>query len=143
MVPEIICEHLLHRAGRFMDSDNCDTINGSVLGFITVVYEKFSIITEKEGMCDHNNSPEIMLGRSELCWHILSLNKDGGDNHKCFCIKVYSGGSKGGPEEGVPNSFNSMQFWGKFAKSYVGAPSSGKSWIRHWCIIVHFSQQLM
>ena len=37
-----------------------------------------------------------------------------------------------------PNSFNFMQFLGKFGKSYVGAPpwrvgapSSGKSWIRH------------
>ena len=35
-------------------------------------------------MCDHNNSPENILGRSEL-----SLNKDGCDNDKCFCIKVY------------------------------------------------------
>ena len=38
-----------------------------------------------------------------------------------------------------PNSFNFMQFWGKFGKIVcwcppwrVGAPSSGKSWIRHW-----------
>ena len=39
---------------------------------------------------------------------------------------------------GGPNSFNFMQFWKNLAKSYVGAPprvgapSSGKSWIRHW-----------
>ena len=32
---------------------------------------------------------------------------------------------------GGPNSFNFMQFWENFAKSYVGNPSSGKSWIRH------------
>ena len=38
-----------------------------------------------------------------------------------------------------PNSFNFMQFLGKFGKIVcwrtpwgVGAPSSGKSWIRHW-----------
>ena len=30
-----------------------------------------------------------------------------------------------------PNSFNFMQFLGNLAKSYVGAPSSGESWIRH------------
>ena len=26
----------------------------------------------------------------------------------------------------------SCSFWENLAKSYVGAPSSGKSWIRHW-----------
>ena len=53
-----------------------------------------------------------------------------------------SGGSKGGrrgraPPPG-PNSFNFMQFLGKFDKFVcwrppwgVGAPSSGKSWIRY------------
>ena len=42
------------------------------------------------------------------------------------------------PPPGGPNSFNFMQFWENLAKSYVGAPprgvgapSSGKSWIRH------------
>ena len=40
---------------------------------------------------------------------------------------------------GGPNSFNFMQFLGKFGKIVcwhppwrVGAPSSGKFWIRHW-----------
>ena len=42
---------------------------------------------------------------------------------------------------GGPDSFNFMQFWGIFGKIVcwhrppprgVGAPSSGKSWIRHW-----------
>ena len=56
-------------------------------------------------------------------------------------IKVNSGGSKGGVRDappGGPNSFNFMQFLRNLAKSYVGAPrgvgapSSGKSWIRHW-----------
>ena len=52
-----------------------------------------------------------------------------------------SGGSKGGTRDarspGGPNSFNFMQFFGKFGKIVywrprgVGTPSSGKSWIRH------------
>ena len=54
-----------------------------------------------------------------------------------------SGGSKGGrrghaPPPGGPNSFDFMQFLGNFGKIVcwrppwgVGAPSSGKSWIRH------------
>ena len=54
------------------------------------------------------------------------------------------GGSKGGregraPPPGGPNSFNFMQFFGKFGNFVcwrpprgAGAPSSGKSWIRHW-----------
>ena len=56
---------------------------------------------------------------------------------------VISGGSKGGHEgrapPGGPNSFNFMQLFGKFGKIVcwrlpwgVGAPSSEKSWIRHW-----------
>ena len=60
-----------------------------------------------------------------------------------FCSIWGSGGSKGGGARGTrtprgPNSFNFMQFMGKLSKSYVGAPpwgvgapSSGKSWIRH------------
>ena len=42
------------------------------------------------------------------------------------------------PSSGGPNSFNFMQFLGKFGKIIcwrpwgVGAPSSGKSWICHW-----------
>ena len=56
-----------------------------------------------------------------------------------------SGGSKGGAKDacppGGPNSFNFMQFSGKYGKIVcwrppwgVGAPSSGKSWIRH-CLV--------
>ena len=47
------------------------------------------------------------------------------------------------PPPGGPNSFNFMQFLGKFGKIVcwrppwgVGAPSSGKSWIRH-CTPTH------
>ena len=58
-----------------------------------------------------------------------------------------SGGSKGGCEGRAPpgpNSFNFMKFLGKFGKIVcwrplsrgVGAPSSGKSWIRH-CVLLH------
>ena len=47
-----------------------------------------------------------------------------------------SGGSKGGCEGYVPPRAQilsiSCSFWENLAKSYVGAPSAGKSWIRHW-----------
>ena len=63
------------------------------------------------------------------------------------------GGSKGGrqgraPPPGGPNSFNFMQFWGEngqiIASFRVGAPSSGKSWIRHWvgCLQLSTTYQL-
>ena len=59
-------------------------------------------------------------------------------------LLVFSGGSKGARGTralGGPNSFNFMQFLGKFGKIIcwrpswgVGAPSSGKSWIRQWSL---------
>ena len=61
-----------------------------------------------------------------------------------LCIIVVAdpgiGGSKGREGQDPPglNSFNSMQFLGNFCKMVcwyplwtVGAPTSGKSWIRH------------
>ena len=66
-----------------------------------------------------------------------------------------SGGSKGTPgtRPQGPNSFNFMQFLGKFGKIVcwrapwgVGAPSSGKSWIRHcklfWNAQVRLASQI-
>ena len=67
-----------------------------------------------------------------------------------------SGGSKGGtrevPNPRGPNSFNFMQFLRKFGKIVcwrpprgVGAPFSGKSWIRH-CMghqqVIHYQNAL-
>ena len=65
----------------------------------------------------------------------------------CKSLTKHTGGSKGGardasppPRPPGPNSFNFIRFLGKFGKIVcwrllwgVGAPSSGKSWIRH-CI---------
>ena len=52
---------------------------------------------------------------------------------RIYIVKFWTRAPPGGP-----NSFNSMQFLGKFGKIVcwrppwrVGAPSSGKSWIRH------------
>ena len=50
-----------------------------------------------------------------------------------------SGGSKGGMRDAHPPRVQilsiSCSFWENLAKSYVGAPSSGKSWIRHWAVL--------
>ena len=57
-----------HPEGTSMDSDNCNTISLS-LRFIMVVLEiKILIITEKEEMCDNNNTTEIFhtIGRSYI-----------------------------------------------------------------------------
>ena len=48
---------------------------------------------------------------------------------------MISGGSKGAVRD-APPGFKFFQFhavfWENFAKSNVGAPTLGKSWIRHW-----------
>ena len=74
----------------------------------------------------------------------LKQYKRDGEKQKLLSTVTCSGGSKGGrrgraPPPGGPNSFNFMQFLGKIDKFVcwrpprgVGAPSSGKSWIRHW-----------
>ena len=75
---------------------------------------------------------------SVFCWHWYVRDKYP-TNYSL--LNQPSGGSKGGgardaPPRG-PNSFNFMQFLGNFGKIIcwrprgVGAPSSGKSWIRH------------
>ena len=64
--------------------------------------------------------------------------------HCNTCFSLCSGGSKGGerdvPTPGGPNSFNFMQFLGKFGKFLCWRPpgvgaSSGKSWIRHCYVL--------
>ena len=73
---------------------------------------------------------EIYIGIHVLCfqWQI-------------YIVKFWTRAPPGGP-----NSFNFMQFLGKFGKIVcwrppwgVGAPSSGKSWIRH-CIFIKLAQ---
>ena len=74
--------------------------------------------------------------------------------HGWFCQirTIDSGGSKGleGRPPWGPNSFNFIQFLGKFGKIVcwrppwgVGAPSSGKSWIRHWLIYLDEKPRIM
>ena len=53
---------------------------------------------------------------------------------------LISGGSKGdamdAPSLRIQILSISCSFWEKLAKSYVGAPSSGKSWIRHCSLLI-------
>ena len=68
-----------------------------------------------------------------------------------FHVTLTSGGSKGGARDPRPpgglHSFNFMQFLGKFGKIVCWrppppgscAPSSGKSWIRHCLLMMHWT----
>ena len=78
-----------------------------------------------------------MFSQVFVCPQGRSASKGGGGLHpgqwRIYIVKFWTRAPPGGP-----NSFNFMQFLGKFGKIVcwrppwgVGAPSSGKSWIRH------------
>ena len=71
----------------------------------------------------------------------------------CHTITLFSGGSKGGARDAPPRGSKFFQFHAVFGKIRqirmlappwgVGAPSSGKSWVRHWHWTCFTAQQLI
>ena len=75
------------------------------------------------------------------CWQEMKL--------LCFRIhwRIQGGGRQGRAPPGGPNSFIFMQFSAKNRKIIallgVGAPPWGKSWIRHWYLLIPFANKIL